>query len=116
MSWGEDKIDSAWCSANDKARANCRLGERCRDCVHWKMPNMIEFEDVLKNTIPKDVVVKVVDEGLLRDGRFDRGVTYVMEEREPRHPDFIWVYDKNGVKDCYLRRGFLVCFEEGVKA
>jgi hypothetical protein len=76
----------------------------------WRMPTEKEFEAVMLDPPkPKDAVVVVKDARKLP--QFDAGVTYVMEELEPRDKDFIRVYDKTGREDIYLRSRFKVCFE-----
>jgi len=104
---------ASWFKSKDDAqRCYHRGDDDAMECHEWVMPKTEDgFEGVLKTTVPKDVVVKVVDKDLLADGRFEDGVSYVMEELNPKDNDMISVYDKFGEKRDYFRNRFVVAFE-----
>lgn len=100
-----------------------RSGVLCDDCRHLDENDSCSFHGECPSRNAKDegcadhvavsesddkFVVVVVDELLLSDGKFERGVTYIAEEIGPVDKDMIYVYDKFGEKRAYFRDRFKV--------
>lgn len=106
--------EDGWSFETEDGRVVCtsrEVADMAAELFRQKELSPEERAKEFANTRMADVAVVVVDKSLLEDGRFEAGISYVMEELKPKDKDMIWVYDKFGEKRQYFRNRFTVVFE-----
>ena len=112
--WRVESSDGAGMDYRNRRDAEMMIHNTMKsDEMKWRP--LKEKEPAPKEKVPpprsRDCVVTVKDGTLVEDGRFEAGVTYVMEEMEPFDQDMVVVYDKFGEKGTYFRDRFEFVFE-----